>query len=449
MSVKVRFAPSPTGKLHVGNVRTALVNWLFAKGQGGQFVLRIDDTDLARSTPEYERGIEEDLTWLGLVWDERHNQSKRFDRYHEAADRLKAAGRLYPAYETAEELDRRRKVQLSRGLPPIYDRAALDLTAADKAALEAEGRKPHWRFKLDGGRVAWEDLSRGHAEVDTASMSDPVLIREDGLYLYTLPSVVDDLDMGITHVIRGEDHTTNTGAQIEIFEALIAAGMGSEVPRFAHMPLLVGADGAALSKRLGSLSVAEMRDQGYEPLAITSHLGRIGTSDALEVGESLEALGRGFSFDKMGRSPARYDTEDLDRLNAQALHAMRYDRAQPRLAGLDCDLGETVWNALRPNLARFVDIQALTRLVRGPVSPVIEDPAFAAAALEVLPETIDDGVWATWTEAVKARTGAKGKALFMPLRHILTGQERGPDMASLVPLIGRDRIVQRLRGETA
>ncbi|MEQ7155403.1 glutamate--tRNA ligase [Brevundimonas aurifodinae] len=449
MSVKVRFAPSPTGKLHVGNVRTALVNWLFAKGQGGQFVLRIDDTDLARSTLEYERGIEEDLTWLGLVWDERHNQSKRFDRYHEAADRLKAAGRLYPAYETAEELDRRRKVQLSRGLPPIYDRAALDLTAADKAALEAEGRKPHWRFKLDGRRVAWEDLSRGHAEVDTASMSDPVLIREDGLYLYTLPSVVDDLDMGITHVIRGEDHTTNTGAQIEIFEALIAAGMGSEVPRFAHMPLLVGADGAALSKRLGSLSVAEMREQGYEPLAITSHLGRIGTSDALEVGESLEALGRGFSFDKMGRSPARYDTEDLDRLNAQALHAMPYDRAQPRLAALDCDLGETVWNTLRPNLARFDDIQALTRLVRGPVSPVVEDPAFAAAALEVLPETIDDGVWAIWTEAVKARTGAKGKALFMPLRHILTGQERGPDMASLVPLIGRDRIVQRLRGETA
>jgi glutamyl-tRNA synthetase len=449
MSVKVRFAPSPTGKLHVGNVRTALVNWLFAKGQGGQFVLRIDDTDLARSTPEYERGIEEDLTWLGLTWDERHNQSKRFDRYHDAAERLKAAGRLYPAYETAEELDRRRKVQLSRGLPPIYDRAALALTDADRAALEAEGRKPHWRFKLDGRRVAWEDLAKGHVEVDTASMSDPVLIREDGLYLYTLPSVVDDLDMGITHVIRGEDHTTNTGAQIEIFEALIAAGLGAATPKFAHMPLLVGADGAALSKRLGSLSVAEMRDQGYEPLAITSHLGKIGTSDALEVGESLESLGAGFSFDKMGRSPARYDTDDLDRLNAQALHAMPYAMARPRLEALGCNLGEAVWDALRPNLSRFGDIVGLSRVVTGPVTPIVEDAGFAAAALDVLPETIDAGVWAAWTEAVKARTGAKGKALFMPLRHILTGQERGPDMATLVPLIGRERIVRRLKGETA
>ena len=455
MSVKVRFAPSPTGKLHVGNVRTALVNWMFAHslreegGQGGSFVLRIDDTDLARSTPEFEQGIEDDLTWLGMPWDERYNQSKRFDRYDDAAERLKAAGRLYPAYDTSEELDRRRKVQLSRGLPPIYDRAALALTDQEKAAFEAEGRKPHWRFKLDGKRVSWEDLSRGHCEVDTASMSDPVLIREDGLYLYTLPSVVDDIDMGITHVIRGEDHTTNTGAQIEIFEALIAAGLGSELPTFAHMPLLVGADGAALSKRLGSLSVAEMRDQGYEPIAITSHLGRIGTSDALEVADSVQALGDGFSFDKMGRSPARYDTEDLDRLNAQALHVMSYAAAKDRLSALDCDLGETVWEALRGNLTKFADVVELTRMVRGPVTPVIEDPAFAAAALAVLPETIDAGAWSAWTNAVKESTGAKGKALFMPLRHILTGQPHGPDMATMVQLIGRERIVQRLKGEVA
>ncbi|MBU1383595.1 MAG: glutamate--tRNA ligase [Alphaproteobacteria bacterium] len=444
MSVKVRFAPSPTGKLHVGNVRTALVNWMFAKGQGGAFVLRIDDTDLARSTPEFEQGIEDDLTWLGLAWDERYNQSKRFDRYEEAASRLKAAGRLYPCYDTSEELDRRRKVQLSRGLPPIYDRAALDLTDAEKAAFEAEGRKPHWRFKLDGKRVAWEDLSRGHAEVDTASMSDPVLIREDGLFLYTLPSVVDDIDMAITHVIRGEDHVTNTGAQIEIFEAL-----GGPVPAFAHMPLLVGADGQALSKRLGSLSIADMRDQGYEPIAITSHLGRIGTSDPLEVGESIEALGESFAFSKMGRSPARYDTADLDRLNAQALHAMDYTTAQPRLAALGRDPGETIWNALRPNLEKFADVVDLERIISGPVTPVIEDPAFAAAALEVLPPTLGADAWSVWTNAVKERTGAKGKALFKPLRHILTGQEHGPDMATLVPLIGRERIVRRLSGETA
>ncbi len=444
MSVKVRFAPSPTGKLHVGNVRTALVNWMFAKGRGGAFVLRIDDTDLARSTPEFEQGIEDDLAWLGLVWDERHNQSRRFDRYEEAAARLKAAGRLYPCYDTAEDLDRRRKVQLSRGLPPIYDRAALTLTEADKAAFEAEGRKPHWRFKLDGKRVAWEDLSRGHAEVDTASMSDPVLIREDGLFLYTLPSVVDDIDMAITHVIRGEDHVTNTGAQIEIFEAL-----GGPVPAFAHMPLLVGADGQALSKRLGSLSIAEMREQGYEPIAITSHLGRIGTSDPLEIAPSITALGESFSFSKMGRSPARYDTADLDRLNAQALHAMDYAAAKPRLAALGCDLGETVWNALRPNLQKFADVIDLERIISGPVTPVIEDAAFAAAALELLPSTLGADAWSVWTNAVKERTGAKGKSLFMPLRHILTGQEHGPDMATLVPLIGRERIVRRLSGETA
>jgi len=444
MTIKVRFAPSPTGKLHVGNVRTALVNWLFAKGQGGQFVLRIDDTDLARSTPEFEQGIEDDLTWLGLVWDERYNQSKRFDRYEEAAARLKASGRLYPCYETSDELDRRRKVQLSRGLPPIYDRASLDLTEAEKAVYEAEGRKPHWRFKLEGRRVAWEDLSRGHAEVDTASMSDPVLIREDGLFLYTLPSVVDDIDMAITHVIRGEDHVTNTGAQIEIFEAL-----GGAVPGFAHMPLLVGSDGQALSKRLGSLSIADMRDQGYEPIAITSHLGRIGTSDPLEVAASVEALGESFAFAKMGRSPARYDTADLDRLNAQALHVMDYATAQGRLAEIDADLGETVWNAVRGNLQTFADVVEMAKIVRGPVTPVIEDEAFAAAALNVLPETVDETLWSTWTAAVKEATGAKGKALFMPLRLMITGQSHGPDMATLAPLIGRERIAQRLRGETA
>lgn len=444
MSVKVRFAPSPTGKLHVGNVRTALVNWLFAKGQGGSFVLRIDDTDLARSTQEFEDGIETDLTWLGLVWDERYNQSKRFDRYEEAAARLKASGRLYPCYETADELDRRRKVQLSRGLPPIYDRAALELTEAEKAAYEAEGRRPHWRFKLEGKRVAWEDLARGHAEVDTASMSDPVLVREDGLFLYTLPSVVDDIDMDITHVIRGEDHVTNTGAQIEIFEAL-----GAKVPGFAHMPLLVGADGAALSKRLGSLSISDMRDQGYEPIAITSHLGKIGTSDNLEVAASVVALGQAFAFSKMGRSPARYDTADLDRLNAQALHAMGYAEAQPRLAALGADLGEVFWDTVRGNLTKFADVADMARIVTGPVTPVIEDPAFAAAALEILPEVIDAGAWSAWTAAVKEKTGAKGKGLFMPLRLALTGQAHGPDMAAMAPLIGREAIVRRLKGEAA
>ena len=444
MSVKVRFAPSPTGRLHVGNVRTALVNWMFARAQGGTFVLRIDDTDLERSTAEYEAGIETDLAWLGLEWGERHNQSKRFDSYRAAAETLKADGRLYPAYETQDELDRRRKVQLSRGLPPVYDRAALELTDEQKAAFEAEGRRPHWRFKLDGKRVRWDDLVRGPCEVDTSSMSDPVLIREDGLFLYTLPSVVDDAEMGVTHVVRGEDHVTNTGAQIEIFEAL-----GAAVPAFAHMSLLVGADGAALSKRLGSLSIESLRADGYEPMAIVSHLGRIGTSDPLDLAADLDALSAGFSFDKLGRSPARYDTADLDRLNAAALHALPYAEAQARLAAMDCDLGEAFWSVARPNLARFGEVAEIARMVRGPVTPIIEDAGLMEAAARLLPETIDETAWKRWTDAVKDETGAKGRGLFMPLRLALTGQDHGPDMATLAPLIGRERIARRLAGETA
>jgi len=447
MTVKVRFAPSPTGRLHVGNVRTALVNWLFARGQGGVFVLRIDDTDLERSTVENEQAIETDLTWLGLTWGERYNQSKRFDAYDAAAARLREMGRLYPCYETQEELDRRRKVQLSRGQPPIYDRAALDLTDEDKARLEAEGRKPHWRFKLDGKRVVWEDLVRGHCEVDTTSLSDPVLIREDGLYLYTLPSVVDDIDMAITHVVRGEDHVTNTGAQIEIFEAL-----GATLPNFAHMSLLIGADGAALSKRLGSLSVGQMRDDGYEPMAITSHLGRIGSSDPVELVGSMDELASGFAFEKLGRAPARYDTADLDRLNAQAIHAMDYATAQPRLAALGADLGEAFWLAVRENLNRFDDAKGWAETLTGQVQGPGLDETFKAAAIVALEDAVpagsepDGGTWGVFTNAVKEATGAKGGALFKPLRQALTGRDAGPDMAALLPLIGRVRILERLRG---
>jgi glutamyl-tRNA synthetase len=444
MTVKVRFAPSPTGRIHVGNVRAAVTNWLFAHKQGGRFVLRIDDTDLARSTVEYEQGIEADLAWLGLVWDERYNQSQRFDVYRAAADKLKAQGRLYPAYETQEELDRRRKVQLSRGQPPIYDRAALRLTDAERAALEAEGRKPVWRFKLDGKRVRWNDLIRDENEVDTASLSDPVLIRADGAFLYTLPSVVDDMDMGITHVIRGEDHVTNTGVQIEIFEAL-----GAEVPAFAHYSLLTGADGGALSKRLGSLSIQELRGQGVEPLALLSHIAKLGTSDAIEAAPSVEALVESFSLDKLGRAPARYDEADLARLNAAVLHAMDYAQAKPRLVDLGCDLGEAFWLAVRPNLGRFADAADWAAVITGPVTPEIEDAGFLAAAAAQLPQVLDESAWAAWTDAVKGETGAKGRALFMPLRKALTGRGHGPDMAALLPLIGRDKVIARLNGSTA
>jgi glutamyl-tRNA synthetase len=439
MTVKVRFAPSPTGRLHVGNIRAALINWLFARGRDGVFVLRIDDTDLERSTKDHEAAIERDLAWLGLHWDERYNQSARFPTYHLAVERLKAQGRLYPAYETGEELDRRRKVQLSRGQPPIYDRAALKLTAEERAALEAEGRRPHWRFRLDGKRVRWTDLIRGETEVDTSSLSDPVLIREDGLFLYTLPSVVDDVDMGITHVIRGEDHVTNTGAQIEIFEAL-----GAKTPEFAHYSLLVGADGQALSKRLGSLSIETLREQGYEPLAIDSHVAKLGISEAPSASESLGALTGEFDIGRLGRAPARYDPADLARINGAVLHAMPYAEAQPRLAALDADLGEAFWDAVRANLGVFSEAAQWAGVVRGPVTPAVEDPGFLAEAAAVLPEPLD---WKAWTDAVKARTGAKGRGLFMPLRKALTGLDHGPEMAALLPLIGRERVLKRLAGE--
>jgi glutamyl-tRNA synthetase len=441
MTVKVRFAPSPTGKLHVGNVRTALANWLYARAQGGRFVLRIDDTDLERSTAEYEAGIQTDLTWLGMRWDETYKQSARFPIYQEAVDRLKAQGRLYPAYETGEELERRRRLALAQHKPPIYDRAALKLSDAERAAFEAEGRRPHWRFKLDGKRVHWDDLVRGRSEVDTASMSDPVLIREDGAFLYTLPSVADDVDMEITHVIRGEDHVTNTGAQIEVFEAL-----GARPPTFAHMPLLVGADGEALSKRLGSLSIEQLRDGGFEPIAVLSHLGKIGTSDALEIAGDIEALAQGFDFGKMGRAPARYDSADLERLNAAALHAMPYAEAQPRLAERDADLGEAFWLAVRPNLHLFDGMATWAQVVRRPVEPLRDEPDFLLEAARLLPETLDADSWSAWTGALKTATGRKGKALFLPLRRALTGLDHGPEMGPLLPLIGREAALARLEG---
>lgn len=444
MTVKVRFAPSPTGRIHVGNVRAALVNWLFARRHDGVFVLRIDDTDRERSTLENEAQIETDLRWLGLEWGERYNQSKRFDLYEVAMTYLKSEGRLYPCYETGEELDRRRKVQLSRGQPPIYDRAGLKLTEAERAAFEAEGRKPHWRFRLDGRRVAWDDLVRGHCEVDTASMSDPVLVREDGAFLYTLPSVFDDLDMQITHVIRGEDHVANTGTQIEIFDALKAHFGGRSLPQFAHMPLLIEADGGALSKQLGSMSVSSMKDERIEALAIVSHLARIGTSDVLEAAASLDELAGLQDFAKMGRAPARFDMNDLMRINAAVLHGMAYETVRPRLAEMDCDLGAAFWEAIRPNLARLNEVSIWRDVVAGDISPIIEDENFASGALELCPEPYGAESWNAWTQAIKAATGAKGKALFMPLRQALTGMDHGPDMAVLTALMGRERIVRRL-----
>lgn len=439
----VRFAPTPTGKLHVGNVRTALLNWLFAKGAGGRFILRIDDTDFQRSTKAFEAGIEGDLAWLGLIWDEKHNQSARQASYNEAAERLKAAGLLYPAFETEEELERKRKIAQARGRPPVYDRAALALSAQEIAALEAEGRRPHWRFKLSGARAEWVDRVRGQQSIDTASLSDPVLIREDGAFLYTLPSVVDDLDMGITDVVRGEDHVTNTGVQMEIFLAL-----GGRAPGFAHFPLLVGAEGEALSKRLGSLSVESLREDGIEPIAVCAHLAKLGTSDPVEARADLATLMQEFGWAKIGRAPARFDVEELGRVNAQALHALAYAEAKPRLAALGADLGEEFWLAVRANLKVFADVSEWAGVIEGAIQPVRPDPGFALACADVLPVgTYTRDTWGQFIEAVKAKTGAKGKALFMPLRLALTGREHGPEMAPLFALIGEARARARLLGE--
>jgi len=441
----VRFAPSPTGHIHIGNTRVALLNALYARREGGTFILRFDDTDLARSKQEYADSIEADLHWLGIPPDVIVRQSERFALYDAAADRLKAAGRLYPCYETQEELEFRRKRQLARGLPPIYDRAALKLTDEDRAKLEGEGRKPHWRFRLEPTNVAWNDLVRGHCHVDCGSLSDPVLVREDGTYLYTLPSVVDDIDLRITHVIRGEDHVTNTAVQIQIFEAL-----GASAPAFAHHSLLITASGEGLSKRLGHLSVKGLRDAGLEPQAVASLAVLVGSAEAVRPIADLNELARLIDFSHISRAPAKFDESELEHLNARLIHEMPYEAARGRLAELGADEGEAFWNAVRGNLTKLRDAAEWAKVVRGPVTPVIEDRAFIEAAADVLPsEPWDASTWKAWTEAVKAATGVKGKALFMPLRLTLTGLDHGPELGALLPLIGPERARARLAGKAA
>ena len=447
----VRFAPSPTGYLHIGNARPALLNLLFARRRGGRFLLRLDDTDRARSTEGFARAIQEDLAWLGIVPDLFARQSERAQAHDKAAERLKGQGRLYPCYETPEELERRRRRQLGRGLPPIYDRAALALTDADRAALEAEGRRPHWRFKLDHRTVAWDDLVRGQSHVDCASLSDPVLVRADASYLYTLPSVVDDAELGVTHVIRGEDHVTNTGVQVQLFEAL-----GQAAPVFGHHNLLTAADGEGLSKRLGHLSLRALREAGYEPAAIRSLAVLTGSAEAVRPVPSLEELADLVDLARTSRAPARFDEAELDGLNARLVHAMPFEEARARLSALGVPeaTARPFWLAVRENLGKVAEAAAWQRVVAGPVTPVVAetgaDAGIVAAAARLLPEAPFDALtWKGWTEAVKRETGAKGRALFMPLRLALTGLDHGPDLAGLLPLIGRERAARRLAGQTA
>jgi len=447
----VRFAPSPTGAIHIGNARTALLNFLYSKKHHGEFILRFDDTDVERSKEEYAEAIEVDLAWLGVVPDRVLRQSWRFAFYDEAAQRLRRAGRLYPCYESAEELDRKRKRQQARGLPPVYDRAALALSADDRASLEAEGKNPHWRFRLDPKIIRWDDLVRGESHIDSASLSDPVLIRADGSYLYTLPSVVDDLDQKVTLIIRGEDHVTNTAVQIQLFEAL--GGVGA-APDFAHHNLLSSASGEGLSKRSGALSIGGLRDQGVEALAVAAAAVLIGSSTALHPVASLDELIKSLDLAQISRTQTRFDPAELTALSARTLHGLDFEAVRERLAAHDIagHKAQPFWLAVRGNLATFLDVIQWWRVVDGEIEPSVEDGdgRFLAEAAASLPEEPwDQTVWAAWTASLKAQTGRKGRALFHPLRLALTGLENGPELALLLPLIGRIRALDRLSAHGA
>lgn len=445
----VRFAPSPTGHIHIGNARTALLNFLFAKKHHGRFLLRFDDTDAERTKEVYAQAIEADLAWLGAVPDAVLRQSERSALYAGAVQKLRAAGRLYPCYETAEELDRKRKRQQARGLPPIYDRAALALSSADRAKLEAGGRRPHWRFKLEPKIVRWGDLIRGECHIDCASLSDPVLLRADQTYLYTLPSVADDIEQKITHIIRGEDHVTNTAVQIELFEALAGP---SKHPVFAHHNLLISASGEGLSKRSGALSVGGLRDEGVEALAVAAAAVLTGSSSAVHAVASLDELICRLDLGEISRTPARFDPLELAALSARTLHGLPFETVRERLAAHDIAgwKAETFWLAVRGNLSTFLDVIDWWRVVAAEIEPAVEDAAYLAQAYEILPlEPWDESVFWNWTKALKEATGRKGRALFHPLRLALTGRADGPELAALLPLIGRSKAAARLSGHAA
>ena len=438
MTVTTRFAPSPTGRLHVGNIRTALHNALFARANGGRFLLRIDDTDAERSSEAYVDAIHADLAWLGLAPDGVVRQSERFELYEREFDRLKTAGRVYACYETPEELDLRRKVLLGRGLPPVYERKP-------EGAPVPEGVAPHWRFRLDhAAPIAWDDLVRGPQKFDPALISDPVVRRADGSWLYLLPSVIDDIDLAITHVVRGEDHVSNSATQIQMFEAL-----GAKPPHFAHEALLVAAEGK-LSKRLGSTGIDALREAGIEPLALLSLLARLGTSQPVEARTSLAALAEGFTFATFGRAPAHFDLAEVEQLNAKLLHATDYAAVADRLPE---GTTEADWTALRGNVAHLGEIADWLPVLHGDIaSPEVvpdDKPLLAAAAEFAAGLDWSGEPWRQLTEALKASSGRKGRALFHPLRLALTGHDSGPEMAALLPIIGRDRAIARLQHAAA
>ncbi len=444
--VKVRFAPSPTGMMHVGNARTALITWLFTRSQNGHFLLRIDDTDQQRSKKEYEVAIEEGLKWLGMDWDSKTHQRDRTDVYNAKIEQLKEQGRIYPCYETSEELELKRKSQLSRKLPPIYDREGLSLTDEQTAAYEAQGRKAHWRFKLEHTPIEWNDIIRGPVKFNGKDMSDPVLIREDGTPLYHLCSVIDDIEYGMTHVIRGEDHVSNTAAHVQMFEALDA-----EPPIFAHLPLLSDMEGGKLSKRIGSLSIQDLRDEGLDAMAIISLMARLGSSDPIEPFTDVQNVIKDFDLGKFSRGTPKFDDKELYRLNMKILQKLSFAEVKDRLADMDlAQMDEEFWSAIQSNLERLTDAKEWWQVAKGPVTPIIDDADFAAQAIELLPAAPwNEDTWQEWTSAIKEKTGRKGKQLFMPLRQALSGMDHGPEMKQLLLLIGEEKVRQRLQHKRA
>ena len=443
MTLKLRFAPSPTGLLHVGNARTALVNWLYARQNQGVFILRMDDTDLERAKPEFEHAIRDDLSWLGLTWDEDFRQRDRLDLYERAVQTLKSTGRLYACYESPEELAFKRKTQLNRREPPLYDRGALKLTDADKKQYEKKGIRPHWRFHLKDQKIHWQDLVRGSVEFQGGHLSDPVLIREDGSPIYTLSSVVDDIDSGITHVIRGEDHVANTAVQLQLIEAL---GKNPGKFTFAHLPLLTGSAGENLSKRLGSLSVKQIRSQGIEAMALNSFLAKLGTSDPLTPTLTLEELGKTFDITHFSRSSPKFLQNDLHLFNEKLVHEMPFEQVKERLPEID----EDFWLLVRENITTLKEVAQWDALCKGGVSPVIQDSEFLQVAWKTLPpEPWNEDLFKAWTNTLKTQTGRKGKDLFMPLRLALTGLEHGPSLKGLLMRIGYEKALKRLQGEKA
>lgn len=442
--MKTRFAPSPTGKLHIGNARTALITWLATRHAGGEFLLRIDDTDRERSKDEYTDAIKRDLTWLGLNWDNLAHQRDRQALYDEKIAALKESGRLYPCYETPEQLELKRKTLLNKGQPPIYDRAALDLTQGEREKLEEEGLSPHWRFKLEHAEITWDDKVRGPVRFHGKDLSDPVVLREDGSPLYHLCSVIDDIDFGITDVVRGEDHVSNTATHIQMFEAL-----GGPVPAFAHLPLLSDAQGGKLSKRIGSLSIEAIREEeGLEAMSVNALLARLGTSEPIEAFAELDPLIASFDFAKFSRGTPKADPDELYRLNAKLIHDMPFDDVKDRLSEqFKGQIDRNYWRAIRANIARVEDVEQWLSITHNNIQPIIaeEDVEYISMAALTLPEgNFTTESWGIWIAAIKEKTDRKGKALFMPLRQALTGMDHGPEMDKILPLIGRERVLQRL-----